>query len=185
MKLKFRNQLSQKQLRQKQVEALKLELSQAKSIILFSSEAITHKAFEEFRVKLAEINAKLRFVKNTLFKVAAKELKLPEALYEQAIITGPTSAIYILTDDFISATKVLKEQFGSQKSVQVKIAFLDKELYNKAQVLEFAGIPSVLELQSKLVGLLNSPIQKLHYSLTYNLGNLVRSLNAIIQKGGE
>ena len=117
--------------------------------------------------------------------MAAKELKLPEALYEQAIITGPTSAIYILTDDFISATKVLKEQFGSQKSVQVKIAFLDKELYNKAQVLEFAGIPSVLELQSKLVGLLNSPIQKLHYSLTYNLGNLVRSLNAIIQKGGE
>ena len=185
MKFKFRNQLSKKQLRQDQVESLKKELTQAKSLILFSSESVTHKAFEEFRVKLSEVQAKLRFVKNTLFKVAASELKLPEALYEQTIITGPTSVIYILTDDFISVTKILKEQFGSQKSVQVKIALLDKELYNRSQVLEFAGIPSVAQLHSKLVGLINSPIQKLHYSLTFNLGKLVRSLNAIIQKGGE
>lgn len=185
MKLKFRTKLTSKELKQHSVDTLKKELSEAKSILLFSSSDVTHKTFEELRQKLEETQAKLRFVKNTLFKVAAKELKLPESLYTQEVITGPTSVIYILTDDFISVIKALDTQFKGQKNVQVKIAFLAQEIYNQAQVLEFAKIPSIAELQAKLVGMLNSPIQKLHYSLSYDLGKLVRSLSAIAKKGGE
>jgi len=78
MKLKFRTKLTNKELKKQTVEAIKKELSEAKSLIIFSSSHITHKSFEEFRVQLAGINVKLRFVKNTLFKVAASELKLPK-----------------------------------------------------------------------------------------------------------
>jgi len=185
MKLKFRSKLSSKQLKQQAVESLKKELSEAKSLILFSSSMVTHKAFEELRQKLGETKARLRFVKNTLFKVAAQELKLPESLYSAEVITGSTSVIYVLSDDFISVVKALDIQFGKQEGVKVKIALLDKEIYNSSQVLEFAKIPSVLELQAKLVGLLNSPIQKLHYGLSYTMGKLVRSLSEIAKKGGE
>jgi ribosomal protein L10 len=183
MKLKFRNQLSSKQLRQQKVTALKEELQQASSLVLFSSESVSHQDFERFRQALDKTSAKLRFVKNTLFKIAAESLKLPKELYEPSVLTGPTSAIYILSDDFISTIKVLSDQFGKQKNVKVKIAFLDKEVYSSSQVLEFAKIPSVQELHQKLAYLVNNPIQSLHSSLHDNLGKLARSLQAVIDKG--
>lgn len=183
MKLKFRQKLSSKELRQQTVEQLKKELTEAKSLILFSSQLIKHQAFEDFRKKLDAAQAKLHFVKNTLFKVAARELKLPEALYADLVLTGPTAAIYILGDDYIAVIKAFAAAFGDQEGVQVKIAFLDKEIYGKDQVLQFSRIPSVAELQAKLVSLINNPIQKFYYSLTYDLGKLVRSLGQIAQKG--
>ena len=185
MKQKFRDKLTQKELRTAKVEELQQELKNAKSIILFSSRTVSHKSFEEFRVKLTEVDAKLRFVKNTLFKVACESLNMPKELYTDEILTGPTAAIYILADDFLATTKALHEQFGKQKEVSVKIGLLDKEVYNKVQILQFASIPSANELKTMLVTRLNSPIQKLHYSLTYNLGKLVRSLKAISRKGDE
>lgn len=183
MKLKFRAKLSSKQLKEQQVLTLNKELSEAKSLVLFSSEAITHKAFEDFRVKLAEHKAKLRFVKNTLFKVSATAQKLPKELYQDSVMTGSTAVIYILSDDFISPIKALSEQFKDQKNLKVKIAFLDKELYSSDQVLEFSKIPSTQELQAKLVGILNNPIQKFYYALNDSIGKLVRSLKAIAEKG--
>ena len=182
MKFKFRNKLSPKALRQEKVEAIKSELKSAKSLVLFSSVNVTHKAFEDFRKKLEKINAKLRFVKNTLYRVAAVELKLPETLFSEEVLLGPTAAIYILNDDFISPIKLLNEEFGKEQKVKVKIALLDKDIYESAKVLEFAKIPSVDELRAKLVGTLNNPIQKLYYGLSDSIGKLVRSLNQIAAK---
>lgn len=179
MKLKFRTKLSSKELKTQAVEALKKELSEAKSLIVFSSLSVTHKAFEEFRQKLSEADAKLRFVKNTLFKVAAQELKLPESLYQAEIITGPTSVIYILSDDFIGVIKALNLQFANQKEVQVKIALLDKEIYSNSQVMEFGKIPSIKELQTKLVLTVNNPIQHFYNHLNDQVAKLVRSLHSV------
>jgi len=179
MKLKFRTKHSQKELRTLKVEELKKELSDAKSLILFLSEEVTHQAFETFRKKLVEANSKLRFVKNTLYRVAAKELKYPEELFTEELLKGPTAAIYVLSDDFITPIKALAAEFGKDSKVKVKIAFLDKDVYPSQKVLEFARIPSVDELRAKLVGTLNNPIQKIYNTLSDTMGKLVRSLDQI------
>jgi large subunit ribosomal protein L10 len=183
MKQKQRTQHSPKELRQMQVAQIKEELEKANSFILFSSQFITHQQFEELRAKLRNTDSILRFVKNSLFKVAAKELKLPESLYEEEVLTGPSGAVYINTEDFVSALKALDELFGSEKEkVQVKIGFIDKEVYNKSQVMQFAKIPSVDELRAKLVGMLQSPVYGLHNALSYNIGALVRTLKSVAEK---
>jgi len=179
MKLKFRQKLTQKELRQQTVAEITQELSEAKSLILFSSVDITHQAFEEFRKKLVPANAQLRFVKNTLYRVAAKELKMPEDLFTNEILTGPTAAIFVMGEDFITPVKVMDEQFGKLEGVKVKIAFLDKEVYEAVKVMEFAKIPSVDELRTKLVGTLNNPIQRFYNGLSDTVGKLVRSLDQI------
>jgi len=144
MKLKFRLKHSTSDLRKLKVKELEQELSQAKSFIIFSSTFISHQQFENLRVKLAQNNAKLRFIKNTLFKVAAQKLKLPKVLYEDKVLFGPSAMIYIFTDDFISAIKSLKQEFGKNEEVKIKIALLDKEVYSKEQVIEFSKIPTTL-----------------------------------------
>ena len=182
MKLKFRLKHSTSDLRKLKVKELKQELEEAKSFIIFSSTFISHQQFENLRVKLSQHKAKLRFIKNTLFKVAAQELKLPQVLYEDKILFGPSAMVYIFTEDFISAIKALKEEFGKNEQVKIKIALLDKEIYGREQVMEFSKIPTIEELKAKLVCLLQSPIRNLHYSLSFNFGCLVRGLNQIAQQ---
>ncbi len=179
MKFKFRLQHTPRQLRQLNVKELTQELKQAKSLVLFESTKVTHQQFEELRRKLREKKAVLRFVKNTLFAVAARELGLPTELYSSEIIYGPTAVIYILTDDFVSAVKAFAEVLGGLETVRVKIAFLDKTIYKGSDVLEFAKIPTEEELQAKLVGMLQAPLYSLHRvldALPRGLANLIQQL---------
>ncbi|MFA6005877.1 MAG: 50S ribosomal protein L10 [Patescibacteria group bacterium] len=182
MKYKFRIALSPKQLREKSVEEIKKDLAGAKSLFLFSSVQVKHQDFEELRKKLATVNAKLKFVKNTLFRVAAKDKKLPENLLVDTVLFEQTAVVFINGEDFIAPIKMFKEAFGKNEAVKVKMAFLDKEVYEASRVLEFATIPSKQELYAKLVGSLKSPIYGLYYALTSDMRKLAYGLKAIADK---
>jgi len=182
MKYKFRIKHSPKELRQLSVDNIQKELKQAKSFLLFSSKGITHQEFESLRQKLADSQATLRFIKNTLFRVAAKELKLPVELYTDKVLFGPSAIIYIQTNDYLSTIKILSQQFGINEKVKVKIALLDQEIYDSTQILEFAEIPSEQELKAKLVGTLEQPISSLYHVLSYDLKRLSITLKEIANR---
>ncbi len=185
MKYKFRIKHSPKELREQRVDSLKKELSEAKSFVLFSSSNVTHQQFEELRTKLTETDTKLRFVKNTLFRISAESLKFPKELYAEDILQGPTAAILVMGDDFVASLKALKAVFGQTETVKVKIGFLDQAVYGGSQVLEFAKIPSPEELRAKLVGMIKSPLYGLHRALSYDTQRLAVVLTKIGEKGGD
>ncbi len=182
MKHKFRLNYSPKQLRNLKVEEIKKELSTAKSLVLFTTDQVPHQDLENLRKKLVEVHASLRFVKNTLFRVAAAEMKLPESLYADTILTGSTAVMFIQDEDFVAALKVLKEVFGKNENVKIKIGFIDNDLYDSSKVLEFARIPTKTELYTKLVGSLQSPVYGLYNALTSDLRKLAYALQAISSK---
>ena len=179
MKLKFRARNTPKELRDIAVQNIKTRLQEAKSVVLFSSQFVTHQDFETLRKELVKTQAKLEFVKNTLFRVACKELSLPETLYTDEIMFGPSGAVFITTDDFVGAIKVLKAQFGKNENVKVKVGLLDSEVYEASKVLEFANIPSIEQLHAKLVGSLVGPLYGLHYALSSDMNKLVRGLSEV------
>ena len=129
MKYKFRLAFTPKQLREQSVAEIKKDLSESKSLILFSTTFVKHQDFEVLRKKLATAHAKLKFVKNTLFRVAAKDQKLPANLLTDTILFEQTAVIFVKDEDFITPIKMFKEAFGKVETVKVKMAFLDKELY--------------------------------------------------------
>jgi large subunit ribosomal protein L10 len=184
MKYKFRKALSPRALRAQKVDLIKKDLATAKSIILFASSKVPHLELEGLRHKLeeAQSGAKLRFVKNTLFRVAAKDAGLPEGIYSDEVLKESTAVLFVENEDFITAIKVLKEVFGKNENVSVKIALLDNELYQSAQVMSFASIPSKQELYGKLVGSMKSPIYGLYYALTSDLRKLAFGLQAVSSK---
>lgn len=146
------------QTKQQFVEDLAAKLEAAAGGVIVDYKGITVADDTILRKQLREAGIEYFVVKNTLLKRAA----------EKAGITGldehleGTTAIALSNDDIISAPKILFEQ--SQKSgdnFNIKVGFIGKEAISTAVVEEYAKLPSKEVLISKLLFMLQSPMQRL------------------------
>lgn len=179
MKLKFRLQHIPRELRVKRVQGIDSDLNNAKSIILFKSVGVSHTMFEQLRSTLEEHNAKLRFLKNTLFKIAAKGRKLPGGLYSDQVLFGPTGAIIIYSEDFIPALKAFVETFKTDERIEYKIGYIEETLYEGKKIVAFANMPSRDQLIAQFAMVLKNPLMRLHRALTFDTTRLVRGLQKV------
>ena len=62
---------------------------------------------------------------------------------------------------------------------KIKLGFWEKELISAEKVMQLASLPGLNELQAKLVGILNSPINRLVLTLNGNLQKLVFVLKGV------
>lgn len=146
------------QTKQQFVEDLAAKLEAAAGGVIVDYKGITVADDTILRKQLREAGIEYFVVKNTLLKRAA----------EKAGITGldehleGTTAIALSNEDIISAPKILFEQ--SQKSgdnFNIKVGFIGKEAISTAVVEEYAKLPSKEVLISKLLFMLQSPMQRL------------------------
>lgn len=135
--------------------------------------------FTELRKRLQKAGAEVHVVKNTLFRVAAKEagvVELNGSLSGQvAVVTGQK--------DISAAAKVVKT-FGTEFADKLKIHFgyLNNQRLEQADVLTLADLPSIEVLRAKFLGLLNAPATKFVVLLNTPAGQLARVLDAQRQK---
>ena len=111
----------------------------------------------ELRKRLTKAGAEIHIVKNSVFRIAAKEAGVGElngALTGQlAVVTG--------RKDISAAAKVVKN-FGAEfDKLQVKFGYLDNQRLEQAAIVALADLPSLDVLRAKLLGLLNAPATKL------------------------
>ena len=137
--------------------------------------------FAELRTRLAEVKDSCHVVKNTMLKLAAAELDLPdlaESLIGQtAIVTGE--------QDICATAKVLKVFAAEFKKPVIKIGILDNALLTSEQVAAMADLPPLPVLQSQLLGLLNMPASQLVRTLNEPGASLARVLKAKVDGEGE
>ena len=112
----------------------------------------------ELRAKLREAGVEYFVVKNTLLKRAA----------EKAGIVGldehleGTTAIALHEEDIIAGPKILFKQVEKSKGAfAVKVGFIGKDAITASEVEEYAKLPSKETLVSKLLFMLQSPMQRL------------------------
>jgi large subunit ribosomal protein L10 len=128
------------------------------------------------RDKLAEMDATLLILKNTLALIAAKEtfqdLKLGD------LLSGPTSVI--ATSGDISAISKELQKFIKQFDVlKIKGGILEGNYLALNEVEEIASLPSKEVLIGKTVSVIGSPIFKLVSVLNALIVHAVLLLNAI------
>ena len=146
------------QSKQQYVDELVAKLEAAAGGVIVDYKGITVAEDTELRKQLREAGVDYFVVKNTLLKRAA----------EKAGITGidehleGTTAIAISKDDIISAPKILyKQAEDSNGKFSIKVGFIGKEAISTAEVEEYAKLPSKEVLISKLLFMLQSPMQRL------------------------
>jgi len=131
----------------------------------------------ELRKRLHKAGAEIHVVKNTIFRVAAKEagVDLSAALTGQvAVVTGQK--------DVSAAAKVIKTFASEFEKPKLRFGFLNNQRLEPAAVNELAELPPLEVLRAKFLGLLNTPATKLAALLNTPASQLARVLKAKADK---
>jgi large subunit ribosomal protein L10 len=133
----------------------------------------------ELRRRLCSTQAEMHVVKNSLFRLAAKEAGVGElggALTGQlAVVTGQK--------DIAAAAKVIKNFRAEFERPEVRFAFLNNGRLDRDAVLLLADLPPLNQLRGILLGVLNMPATRLARVLQAPAAQLARVLQAKVDKG--
>ncbi len=135
--------------------------------------------FTELRKRLSQAGAEVHIVKNSVFRVAAKEAGVGEldgALTGQlAVVTG--------RKDISAAAKVVKT-FGAEfDRLKVHFGYLNNERLEAPALLVLADLPSLEVLRGSLLGALCAPAANLVRLLNTPAAQLARVLQARVEQG--
>jgi large subunit ribosomal protein L10 len=111
----------------------------------------------ELRKRLNKAGAEIHVVKNSIFRIAAKEAGIAD-------LGGPLSgqlAVVTGQRDVSSAAKVVKTFSAEFDKPKIKFGFLNNERIEAATVVQLADLPSIEVLRGKIVGLINTPATRL------------------------
>jgi large subunit ribosomal protein L10 len=135
----------------------------------------------ELRKRLNKAGAEMRVVKNSIFRLAAKEAgvaDLGNSLSGQlAVVTGQR--------DVASAAKVVKTFSAEFEKPKVRFGYLKSQRLESADILALADLPSLEVLRAKLLGVIMAPASKLAAVLNAPGTQLVRVLQARVEKGDK
>jgi large subunit ribosomal protein L10 len=143
------------------VEDLSARLNHSPFLIVAEYTGMNVIQFFELRSRLAGAGARCKVVKNTFLRKAAAAVGYPDLATE------------------------LKGQTAEFQKPSVKIGVLDNAIISKEQIRALADLPAKEVLQSQLLAVLKSPLQKLVAVLNEPAASLARLLKARIDKEGE
>ena len=133
----------------------------------------------ELRKRLIRAGSEIHVVKNSIFRLAAKEAGVADmngALTGQlAVITGQR--------DISAAAKVVKNFNAEFDKLKIKFGYLNNNRLESSDLVALADLPSLEVLRSKLMGLLQAPATKLVMLLNTPASQLARVLQARVDKG--
>ena len=156
-------------------------LNSSPFFIVVDYKGLTVGHLTELRRRLTKAGAEIHVVKNSIFRLAAKEAGVGDlngALAGQmAVVTGQR--------DISTAAKVVKT-FGTEfDKLKVHFGYLNSQRLEPASILILADLPSIEVLRAQLLGVLNAPASKLVRLLSTPASQLARVLQARHDKLGE
>lgn len=132
----------------------------------------------ELRKRLHKAGAEIHVVKNTIFRLAAKEAGVADlggSLAGQlAVVTGQR--------DVSAAAKVLKTFSSEFEKPKTRFGFLNNQRIEPSAIAVLADLPPLEILRGKFLGLLNTPATRLVALLNTPGSQLARVLQAKVDK---
>src|ERR1035437_4906226 len=135
----------------------------------------------ELRKRLTKAGGEFHIVKNSVFRIAAKEAgvgDLNASLSGQlAVVTGQR--------DISTAAKAI-ETFGTELDrLKVQFGYLNNQRLEQAEIMMLADLPSTKVLRAKVLGLFGAPASTLVRLLNTPAGQMVRVLQARADKQAQ
>ncbi|HEX4264711.1 MAG TPA: 50S ribosomal protein L10 [Verrucomicrobiae bacterium] len=133
----------------------------------------------ELRKRLGKAGAEMHVVKNSIFRIAAKESGVADMngslTGQMAVVTGQK--------DISTAAKVVKTFSSEFDKLKIKFGYLNNSRLGDTDIVALADLPSIEVLRAKFLGLLNAPTTKLVTLLNTPASQLARVLQAKVEKG--
>lgn len=163
------------------VKELSVKLDKAKAIYFTDYLGLDVVSVTKLRKNFVEKDVEFTVAKNTLIKLAAKEVGISGV---DEFLEGPT-AIAFGYEDPTSPARVIKEFLKDFDKPSVKGMIFDGEIFTSDQFDKIANLPSKEQLLSKLVGMFNSPMSKLSSTLGGSVSGLLGTLTQLNSKKGS
>ncbi|MGC9942835.1 MAG: 50S ribosomal protein L10 [Verrucomicrobiota bacterium] len=132
----------------------------------------------ELRKRLTQAGAEVHVVKNTVFRIAAKESGVADlngALVGQlAVVTGKK--------DISAAAKALKNFAAEFDKLKLKFGYLNNQRLEDSAIIALADLPSLDVLRARLLGLLSAPATKLVTLINTPASQLAQVIKAKSEK---
>ena len=127
---------------------------------------------DELRLKINEVGGKFIIVKNSLMKIILKDHKSKEF---KSLFNGPVALAY--SEDEVSAAKVAVNFSKDNDKLLILGGMIGDKFLEQKDVLEIATLPSLDEIHTKLVSLIQTPARNIAYALKFSANKLARVFN--------
>ena len=150
-------------LEQKQavVSEIREKIENSGSLVLVDYRGLTVEQVTNLRNKYREAGVQYKVYKNTMMKLAFKELGLED--FNQ-YLEGP-SAVAFSGEDLTAAARLTTDFATSNEKLVIKAGILEGKILDNNGVKAIANIPSREVLIAKLLGSLKAPVSNFVYML--------------------
>ena len=124
---------------------------------------------DELRLKLREVGGAFQVTKNSLMQLVLKENKNKEL---KALFTGPVAIMY--SKDEVSAAKIAVNFFKEHDKLIILGGLIGDKFLEQKDVLKIASLPSLDEIRTKLVTLIQTSAKNIAFALKFAAIKLVR-----------
>ena len=142
--------------KEKAVEDFKKIFDEAEAIIVAQYKGLNSEKIDELRSKTRDSNVSFKVTKNRLIKIA-----LTGGVYENIsdLFTGPTAIAY--SKDVVAAAKVTSEFSKGNENLVIIGGALKEKVLDLDGIKHLASLPSLPELQAKIIGLISAPARQI------------------------
>ena len=157
------------------LEVIKSDLADVQAVWVVDYRGLTVKQSEQLRNSIREAGAVMKVHKNTLVRLALKELDMPSL---DEVLSGPSAFVFAAGDPVASA-KALKDFAKGNENLVIKGGIMDGAFVDAEAVEKIAALPSREELIAKLLGSLQNPMVKTVRVLNGPMEAFARCVSAI------
>lgn len=147
--------------------------------IVVDYRGLTVTNFNELRKRLRGAGSEVHVVKNSIFRVAAKEAGVADL--QQGALAGQL-AVVTGKKDVSSAAKILKTFVSEFSKGSVQFGYLQSQRLESKDLMELADLPSIEVLRAKLLGVFQAPAGQLVRIINTPGNQLARALQARVDK---
>lgn len=156
------------------VEDLKERLATTEVVVLTDFRGLSVPDQQVLRGRLRDATAELQVVKNTLTRIALREVNRP---VPEEFLTGPT-ALVLFRDDIAGPTRVLLDFARQTGILAIKGGVLGDRIIGAEEIKELADLPPREVLLARLLGAIQGPAANLVGILEAPASELIRTLQA-------
>ncbi|OLE32260.1 MAG: 50S ribosomal protein L10 [Alphaproteobacteria bacterium 13_1_20CM_3_64_12] len=156
------------------------DLAETVCVVVTHQTGLTVDEVTQLRRQMRNAGARYRVTKNRLVRRALEGTPFANLA---PLFTGPTAIAF--SRDPVAAAKAAVEYANRNNKLTVIGGGLSGQALDAAAIKALASLPSLDELRSKLIGLLNAPATKLATLLQTPAGQLARVVAAYAEKSGE
>jgi len=162
------------------IDSLLSRVSESPFLIVVDYSGMKVSQFEELRKRLSACGSKLQVAKNTFVKQVASSVDYPAEVGD--FLKGQT-AVVTGDSDVCASAKVLKTYGKEIGKLAIRCGVLDGNFLDEKKVIALADLPPMEILRAQLLGVFNSPAQKLVSVLNEPGASLARVLQAKADQG--